>query len=102
MCYDSESDSSSGEDTTDSDYDGDDEDDDDSIRCQPAARISSQYSNKTLKLICVQNVGLVVMAISKVEQDSISGSKSVEVPSSLQNAQEARKRNLLQFKHVPY
>ena len=66
------------------DYDGDDEDDDDSVKCQPAARISNHYSNKTLRLIHVQNVGLVVMAVSKAEQDSVSGRKSVETSSSLQ------------------
>ena len=63
----SESYSSSGEDTTDSDYDGDNEDDDDSMKCQPAARISSQYSNKTLRLIHVHNVGLFMMAVRKAE-----------------------------------
>ena len=80
MCYDS----SLGEDTTDSDYDGDDEDDDGSVKCQPAAKISGQYSNKTLRLIRVQNVGLVVMAVSQADQDCVSGRKSVEASSSLQ------------------
>ena len=84
VCYDSESYSSSGEDTTDSDYDGDNEDDDDSVRCQPAGTISRQYSNKTLRLIRVHNVGLVVMAVSQVDQDVVSGRKSVEASSSLQ------------------
>ena len=83
-CCDSESYSSSGEDTTDSDYDGDDEDDDDSVNCQPASRIASQYSNKTLRLIRVQSVGLVVMAVSKAEEDSVSRRKSVEASNSLQ------------------
>ena len=65
------------------DYDGDDEDDDDSVKCQPAARISNHYSNKTLRLIHVQNVGLVVMAVSKAEQDSVRV-LDVETSSSLQ------------------
>ena len=79
VCYDSESYSSS-----DSDYGGDDEDDDDGVMCQPAARITGQYSNMTLKLIHVQNVGLVVMAVSKSDLDSDSGRKSVEGSGSLQ------------------
>ena len=59
-------------------------DDDGSVKCQPAARISSQFSNKTLRLICVQNVGLVVMAVSQADQDCVSERKSVEASSSLQ------------------
>ena len=86
VCYDSEDYSSSDEDTADSDYDGDDEDGDDSMICQPAARITSQDSNTTLKLIRVQNVGLVVIAVSKSDLDSRSDSerKSVEESGSLQ------------------
>ena len=87
--YDSEGDRSSGEDTTDSDYDGDDEDDDESMKhskCQPVTGISSQFSNKTVRLIRVKNVGLVVMAVAKeVDQDSTGGRNSaVEASSSLQ------------------
>ena len=105
VCYDSESDSSSDENTTDSDYDGDDEDDDESVKhwkCQPVTRISSQYSNKTVRLIRVQNVGLVVMALSKADQDSsfsVSGRKSVEASSSLQMLKRLGKE--ISFKRVP-
>ena len=98
MCYDSDSDTSSGEDTTDLDYDGDDEDDDGSMKCQPAARISNHYSNKILRLIRVQNVGLVVMAISK---DSVSGRKSMEASSSLQMRMLKNLGKEIYFKRVP-
>ena len=99
VCCDSESYSSSDEDTTDSDYDGDNEDDDDSMNCQPAPRIASQYSNKTLRLIRVQSVGLVVMAVSKAEEDSVSRRKSVEASSSLQMLKRLGKE--VSFNRVP-
>ena len=101
VACDSERYSSSGEDTTDSDYDGDDEDDDDDslVKCQPAARITSQYSNKTLRLIHVQNVGLVVMAVSKSDQDCAGGRKGVETSTSLQMLKKIGKE--VSFNRVP-
>ena len=102
--YDSESDSSSGEDTTDSDYDGDDEDDDESLpkssKCQLLSGISSQlYSNKTVRLIRVRNVGLVVMAVTKVSQGSEGRRDSVEASSSLQMLKRLGKE--ISFKRLP-